>query len=363
MRGLAYAENLNYLVPVQRDENSITNQVDHQKGGAGELVSVVVPLFNEAGNIELLVTRLSNVLAALPNPCEIILVDDGSHDGTWDVVARLTSKPLDEERGCRIIGCRLSRNFGHQAALLAGLDASSGAAIITMDGDLQHPPEYIPDFIHNWHAGFDIVNSRRLDSASASPFKRLTSRYFYQLFSSLAEVELSEGSSDFRLISRKVLREILRLRDSQLFLRGSVEWVGFRKTTIPYQVANRFSGQSKYTFLRMLRFAQSAIISHSTVPLRVGTWIGIITSLLAGLEIIFAVVMAYTGRTVPGWASILIIQSFFFGILFTVTGIIGTYLAAIYRMLQSRPNFIVAEVVDSASKSDNSRFSIDSNND
>ncbi|MFL5255392.1 MAG: glycosyltransferase family 2 protein, partial [Rhodopila sp.] len=213
-----------------------------QRNRTARLISVVVPLYNEIGNVAALISRLHDVLASLPHRCEIVLVDDGSRDGTWDaIVARVAASPEPVEGDAAIIGCRLSRNFGHQAALLAGLEAANGDAIITMDGDLQHPPEVIPDLVRRWLSGFDIVLTQRLDMAGTGTFKRLTSRWFYRLFSVLAEVELHEGSSDFRLIDRQVLREILRLRDTSLFLRGTVEWIGFSKTTVPYNMAERFS--------------------------------------------------------------------------------------------------------------------------
>jgi dolichol-phosphate mannosyltransferase len=328
-----------------------------QQSRPDPLISVVVPLYNEVGNVGPLLARLHGVLSSCAPSYEIILVDDGSRDGTWKAITQLVAAtaPIGQASGTAtgtVIGCRLSRNFGHQAALLAGLNTARGDAVITMDGDLQHPPEVIPDLIAQWHAGFDIVGTQRLDGGQTSAFKRVTSRYFYRLFSALTEVDLHEGSSDFRLVDRKVLRQIIALRDNSLFLRGTVEWLGFNKTVIPYQVAERFSGQSKYNFIKMLRFAGSAVVSHSTVPLRAGVWIGIAMSLLACFEIVYVIAMTYAGRTVPGWSSILIIQSFFFGILFILTGIMGIYMAGIYRMLQSRPNFIVADRIASTADSE-----------
>lgn len=303
------------------------------------LISIVVPLYNEQENVDHLMKRLMEVLQPSSLDHEIVLVDDGSHDDTWAAIARWS------ESGVPVTGCRLSKNFGHQAAILAGMGVARGSAVITMDGDLQHPPEVIWELVDKWRSGFDIVNTRRLDPAATSAFKRLTSRYFYRLFSVLAEVDLSEGSSDFRLIDRRALDEVLRLRDSNPFIRGTVEWIGFRKITVPFNAAQRHSGRSKFNFRRMLAFAASGVVSHSTVPLRIGVWVGVLTSVFACLEMIYVLIIAYRGQSVPGWASILGFQSLFFGIIFILLGIIGTYLSGIYRMLQSRPNYIIAEIV------------------
>lgn len=325
---------------------------------AGKRLSIVVPVYNEAGNVPHLVARLRRVLMGLGLPSEILLIDDGSRDETWDTIQETvrTSDAGPDRVASRIIGCRLSRNFGHQGALLAGYSVASGDAVISMDGDLQHPPEVVPKLVAKWQEGYEIVNTTRIDSERIPWFKRVSSDLFYKVFSALADVDLERGSSDFRLLDRKVLEQMMRLRENTPFLRGTVEWVGFRKAVVAFQVGDRFSGRTKYTLRRMLRFAGAAVVSHSVVPLRLGVWIGTFTSLAACLELIYVVTMWLTGRTVPGWASILIIQSAFFGVVFVLLGVIGIYLAEIFRLLQSRPNFIIAELLEKH-RSDEAVFS------
>ena len=304
-------------------------------------VSIVVPAYNEEGNITLLVERISRVLATQAEGHEIVIVDDGSTDDTW---ARILVAAREHPT---VRGYRLSRNFGHQYALLAGLHQARGQAVISLDADLQHPPEVIPDLLAQWKAGFEIVNTQRIDAGEVtSSFKRLSSKYFYRLFSALSEVEISEGTSDFRLMDRHALGALLSLRDSDLFLRGAVHWLGFKATTVPFRLGARHAGVSKYSVGRMVRFATSAIVSYSTRPLRLGIWLGLLTAVLAFFELIYILVQYSLGRTVTGWASTVGITAFLFGILFILLGIIGIYLADIHRALRSRPQFIIAEVTD-----------------
>lgn len=301
-------------------------------------LSVVVPAYNEEGNIGVLVERLSRVLVGLQGETEIIIVDDGSTDRTWaGICAAAHDNPL-------VRGYRLSRNFGHQNALLAGLHQSRGSAVVSMDADLQHPPEAIPELLAKWEDGFEIVNTRRDDESEVhSPFKRLSSKYFYRIFSVLSEVDIAEGTSDFRLIDRRALNALLDIRDSDLFLRGAVQWLGFRTATVPFSLGERHAGVSKYSLKRMLRFAISAIVSYSSKPLRLGIWFGLFTAVMAFCELVYILVQYLLGRTVPGWASILGVTSLLFGVLFVLLGIIGIYLADIHKTLRSRPQFIIAE--------------------
>ena len=258
------------------------------------IYSIVSPLYNESGNVAHLVERLDDVMQQVEGGrFEIILVDDGSSNSTWreiDAAAKRTPA---------VVGVRLSRNFGHQGALMAGLSLARGKATITIDGDLQHPPELIPELIEKWRRGAKIVLTQRIDGAVVSPFKRTTSRWFYKLLGSLSEAELYAGSSDFRLIDRRALDELLSLRYGHLFLRGAVQTLGFSTAKVPYQVAERFSGQSKYTLRKMLGFARNGVISHSKAPLRLGVYLGLATGALSLVEVVYVLVQAFRGNRSP----------------------------------------------------------------
>lgn len=299
-------------------------------------LSIVVPMYNEADNVAALVKAVNAALAPLELSYELVLVSDGATDGTWPAIVAASRE--DE----RVRGVALSRNFGHQHALLAGYHYARGDAVISMDGDLQHPPEKLLELYAEWQHGYKVVSTRRVDGTETSLFKRMSSRWFYWFFSRLSGVTLSPGSSDFRLLDRAVLDELKRVNDLDLFLRGLVTWLGFPSTTISYQVQPRFAGSSKYDLRRMLRFSLAAVTSFSVLPLRLGIWLGFVTSGLAFVEICYIVREYALGRTVPGWASLMTWSSLMFGILFILLGIIGTYLGKVYEMLKGRPRFVVS---------------------
>lgn len=303
-------------------------------------LSIVVPLFNEQNNVGTLLKHLKDSITALDKSYEIILVDDGSQDNTWEQISQAAQQDSNTK------GIRFARNFGHQHALLAGLCAAQGEVIVSMDGDLQHPPSVIRCLIDEYEKGYLVVNTCRNDVKVASFFKRMTSRYFYKIFSILTNVPMSSGTSDFRLLHKSVVEHIVKFQDVDLFLRGAVAWLGYPSTTIPYEANARHSGVSKYNLKKMIKFAAKSIISFSVKPLVLGIWIGIITSMLAFLEIVYVVIQFSRGVTVPGWASIIAVISFLFGILFILLGIIGVYLSRIHIALQNRPKFIIQETTD-----------------
>lgn len=303
-------------------------------------LSIVVPAYNEKDNLRELIVRIHPVLSQIGISWEIIFADDGSTDGTWQEILSL------HQENNNIKGVRLSRNFGHQYALFAGLQHARGRAVISMDSDLQHPPEVIPELVAQWRQGKKIVNTIRIDPDDFSVYKRLMAKVFYKLFSLLSGVKLEHGMADFRLLDRDVVNELLKFREEGLFLRGLVQWVGYPSTNIRFQCAERFRGVSKYTLRKMLRFAWHGISSFSIVPLRIGIGIGILTSLLSFMWLAEAVyTKVVLGTVVPGWASTVGILSFLFGILFIFLGLVGEYVGRILIQVRDRPLFIVADRV------------------
>jgi polyisoprenyl-phosphate glycosyltransferase len=311
----------------------------HSPNAAGSpVLSIVVPAYKEAGNLEQLRSELIKNLAPLWCTWELILVDDGSPDATWDRIVAL------HEKDHRVKGVRLSRNFGHQYALLAGISEARGSAVITMDGDLQHPPSVIPSLVWEWQRGNKIVHTIRRELPGLSWTKRFTSKMFYRVFSFLSGVPLKEGMADFRLLDRQVVDEILKLKESGLFWRGLAQWVGYRSANVEYDCAERFAGSSSYNFIRMLRFAWTGITSFSMVPLRLATGVGLLTSLFAFYQLLDAVyVKVFTTRAVPGWASLYVLVSLLFGILFLLIGICGEYIARILEEVRGRPRFVISD--------------------
>ena len=303
------------------------------------MVSVVVPFYNEEALINDIVARVYTAVKDIGKAIEFVAVDDGSSDQTWLKIVNHSQADV------KIKGLSLSRNFGHQHALFAGLHYANGEVVVSMDGDMQHPPEVIPEMLDKWREGFKVVTTNRIDSNDASFFKRITSLWFYRFFSKLSGLDMKSGNSDFRLIDRKVLESIKKIGDSQLFLRGVTAWVGFSTTTLDYQAANRHAGKSKYNFLKMLKFSSAAIVSFSLIPLKFGIWVGFLTSFLAMIEIIYIMFVFFSGGTVAGWASVMTFMSLMFGILFFMIGIIGIYLGNISEILKRRLRFIVQETV------------------
>jgi dolichol-phosphate mannosyltransferase len=303
-------------------------------------VSIVVPGCNEEGNIHQLYVELMKVLSALNMSWEIIFSDDGSTDRTWQEVVALY------RNDARVKGVRLSKNFGHQYALFAGLSQSTGDAVITMDADLQHPPDIIPKLVDEWRKGNKIVHTIRLDPENISLVKKSASKLFYKIFSLLSGVPLESGMADFRLLDRQVVDSVLQLREEGLFLRGIVQWVGYSNSTVSFQCQDRFSGTSKYTLKKMVKFAFDGITSFSLIPLRISIYIGVITSLVAFGEMSYAILIRiFTDTAVPGWASAVGILSFLFGILFILLGVIGDYIGRILVEVRSRPRYLISEQV------------------
>jgi glycosyltransferase involved in cell wall biosynthesis len=311
---------------------------DNWKQKDPAIISIVVPAYCEEDNLLVLYKQVVGALAKKAS-WELIIVDDGSTDATWSEIGAL------HERDARVKGLRLSRNFGHQYALVAGLANAAGQAVITMDADLQHPPEVIPQLLTHWSGGSKIVHTVRIDHKQLSWMKRITSRIFYRVFSCFSGVNLSAGMADFRLLDRQVVDEILQLSEAGLFLRGLIHWLGYPSSQVEYNCRERFSGNSKYNFRKMLKFGWIGVTSFSLVPLRIAIVVGIITSLISFGGLLYAVWGKFYDRAVPGWASEIALPSFMFGILFIMLGIIGEYIGRILEEVRRRPRYLIHQRV------------------
>jgi dolichol-phosphate mannosyltransferase len=300
-------------------------------------LSIILPLYNEEENIEALYQALMEVLTRINKPYEVILVDDGSRDKSFEMVKQLHAiNPAFN-------GISLSRNFGHQIALSAGLQHARGEVIVTMDADLQHPPATIPTLLEQFNQGFDIVNTRRIDSKEIGTFKKLSSHMFYRMINTISDVPIMESSSDFRLMSRRALDAFLQFNERDRFTRGLISWMGFRQALVDYQCPPRFAGKSKYTLRKMIHFATDGITAFSSRPLRIASYLGLLVFLAGIIYSISAVVQFFRGTTVPGWTSMLVTVLLLGGIQLLSLGIIGEYMARIYNESKSRPLYFVKD--------------------
>lgn len=319
-------------------------------GESGVVLSVVIPVLNEQGNIPVLYESLEPVLRAVHLPYEIIFVDDGSRDRSAEEVERLHA------RNPRVKLISLSRNFGHQIALSAGLEHAGGNAVITMDGDLQHPPELIPTLVEKWREGYAIVYTVRRDSREAGLFKRWSAAMFYRLINLMTKTPIPVGAADFRLLDRIVVDELLKLKEHARFFRGLVSWVGFRQIDVPYTAPPRLAGRSGYSFARMVRFAMDGITSFSSFPLRLATYMGFVVSAVSFLYGVYTVFMGlFSERVIPGWASLVTAVLFLGGVQLIALGIVGEYVGRIYDQVKGRPLYVVQKTVGDVQRADGAR--------
>jgi glycosyltransferase involved in cell wall biosynthesis len=298
--------------------------------------SFVVPLFNEEEVLTELHRRLSAVADSLDGPSEFILIDDGSSDRTREIAGELRAQDP------RVKLVVFSRNFGHQLAISAGLDFATGDAIVIMDGDLQDPPEVVPELAGRWREGYDVVYAMRSAREGETRFKRGTASLFYRAMRRLTSIEMPLDAGDFRLVDQRVAGIISNMREPDRYLRGMFAWVGFRQTAVPYERAPRTAGETKYSLAKMIRFATDGLLSFSTVPLRVTLASGFAIAGIAFAVGFVAIVVKLTGGfTVPGWASLIVVLSFFSGVQFIVLGTIGLYVGRIYTQGKHRPLYLV----------------------
>lgn len=308
--------------------------------------SIVVPVYNEHETLAALYERLTFLLERLDGTGEVILVDDGSRDDSFARMMEISG------RDSRFKVLQLSRNFGHQAAITAGLDFAAGNAVIVMDADLQDPPEVILAMAERWREGFEVVYAVRTERRGENRFKRFTAAAFYRLIRKLSNVEIPADVGDFRLVDRKALDAYKTMRENDRFVRGMFSWVGFKQIGVPYDRSERFAGETKYPLRKMVTFAVDGILSFSNAPLRLVLALGFAVSLASFLygfaSILLKAVDAYT---VPGWASLVAVVSFLGGVQLIVLGVIGEYIGRIYEETKRRPLYIVNHTVGLSERS------------
>ena len=300
--------------------------------------SLVVPIFDEEETIAELVRRLSELMGKLDGEAEVILVDDGSSDGSYELMREA------READPRFKLLRLSRNFGHQIAVTAGLDVAAGNAVIVMDADLQDPPEVALELAARWRDGYNVVYAVREGRQGETPFKRATATLFYRLFRRVSDVDVPLDVGDFRLVDRRALDAFRSMRESNRYVRGMFSWIGYRQVGVPFEREERFAGETKYPLRRMLKFATDGIVSFSAYPLRLALNLGFIVSALSFLLGVVFLVSKFAGfYSVPGLASIAVFVAFLGGIQLLLIGIMGEYVARIHDEVKGRPLYLVSD--------------------
>ena len=299
-------------------------------------VSFVIPIFNEEKVLPTFYEGLEELLFDVDFESEIIFVDDGSEDGTWEILEKIQIK----DNRVRLLG--LSRNFGHQAALLAGIEKTSGDCVITMDGDLEHPFELIPELIKKWKQGAEVVNTRRHSGGKLPYGKKITSAVFYKIFRFLSGLELEPGMADYRLLDRRVINALQEINERALFLRGILQWVGFKQEIVHYEVGQRGAGRSKYSLKKMIQLALNGITAFSTVPLRMATLLGFTFSTLSFCYLAYAgLSWIFTDYTAEPWKAVIGSLLFLGGIQLICLGIIGEYLGRVFLEVKGRPAYLI----------------------
>jgi len=300
--------------------------------------SIIAPVYNEKDCLATLFTRVKDVMDSTGEPWELVIIDDGSHDGSTEIIRKLG------EEDPRVRPVIFARNFGHQIAVTAGLDYARGKAVIIIDADLQDPPEVMLDLIAKWREGFEVVYAVRSEREGESWFKLATASLFYRLIFRITDVKIPLDTGDFRLMDRKVGKEMNSMRERHRFLRGMSAWVGFRQVGVPYKRAARMAGVTKYPLKKMLRLALNAITSFSYVPLQLATYLGFITAGLAIIAIPVVIIMRAVGsQAFFGQASTLIAVLFLGGVQLISLGIVGEYIGRIYDEVKGRPLYIVSQ--------------------
>jgi dolichol-phosphate mannosyltransferase len=305
------------------------------------VLTIISPVYNEEALLPLFYRRVVAALAGLDEPFELLLIDDGSRDRSYEIMRGL------RERDARVRIVSFSRNFGHQMAISAGLDFARGQAVIIMDADLQDPPELIPTLVEKWREGGEVVYAQRTRRRGETLFKRVTASLFYRLIGRIASVPIPPDTGDFRLLDRRVVDALVTMRERHRFLRGLSAWLGFRQVAVPYEREERLAGETKWPFWKMARFSLDAITGFSFAPLQLATACGFFVAGLSVLGILVAVVLRLFNVAIKGQATTLILVLFMGGVQLIFLGIIGEYLGRIYDEVRARPLYVVREKLGS----------------
>ena len=304
------------------------------------MISVVLPVFNEQENILAVHKRLTEELAKAGEAYELLFVDDGSSDGSLKILKELCQ--VDP----KVRAISLSRNFGHQVAISAGLEHAVGQAVIVMDADLQHPPEVVPELIARWKAGYDVVYTVRGGHEHAGMFKRVSAAAFYNLLNRMCDIKITPNAPDFRLMDRQVVNALLQMPERARFLRGLVTWVGFRQTSVEFVAKPRLHGNTKFSLSKMIRFSIDGVTAFSSVPLRLSAYMGLLAALSGVPYALWAVYarLFTADRVVHGWASVIVAVLFLGGVQLIAIGILGEYLGRIYEEVKGRPLYVARQI-------------------
>lgn len=306
------------------------------------LLSVVVPVYNESEVIDAFYKRMKSVSESLEKiNCEIIFVDDGSSDDSYLKLVQIAGN----DENVKVV--KFSRNFGHQVAITAGLNEADGDAIVLIDSDLQDPPEVINEFVAKWQEGYDVVYGIRKKRKGESRMKLLTAAMFYRLLKVLIKIDIPVDTGDFRLMSRRVVDRFNEFKERDRFVRGLVSWIGFKQIGVHYERDERYAGETKYPYRKMIKFALDGITSFSSLPLRLATWLGYITSFIAFMYGCSVFIQKALGYTVEGWATIMVGMLFLGGVQLICLGIIGEYIGRIFSETKQRPIYVIEEIYHS----------------
>lgn len=301
--------------------------------------SFVIPVFNEEETLPVLFEELTKLMSKVDGESEIILIDDGSRDQSYSIMKNKNQKDP------RFKVLRFSRNFGHQLAITAGIDHTSGDAVVIMDADLQDSPDVVLDMISKWKEGYDVVYGVRIKREGETFFKKLTAKGYYWLMQKLSNIEIPMEAGDFRLVDKKVVEVFRQLRENHRYVRGIFSWIGFKQTGVPFVRAERYAGETKYPLIKMLRFALDGMLSFSNVPLKVALNLGFLISCFSFLYGFCLILGKYLGlvETVQGWVSLIVVIFFLGGIQLIMIGVLGEYIARIHTEIKGRPLYVVRE--------------------